>query len=100
MARVDLDSCGSTKGCLLYPTHCTGSDCIAAASFLYRADSDDFMVELMSNTAAAENYISVAFSQDKTMVSWKLFILRPNNTEKRYTSIENSSSKIKVVLSK
>jgi len=64
---VDLDGCGDTKGCLLYPAPCTGKDCVIAASFTYRSDTDDFLFEMLADTSSAENYISIAFSADEKM---------------------------------
>ncbi|XP_005108556.2 putative ferric-chelate reductase 1 homolog [Aplysia californica] len=65
VSDVKFQGCGTTKGCLFYPDNCNGPDCDAAISFEYRESSDDFVVEMVSNKA--EDYISVAFSQDDKM---------------------------------
>ncbi|XP_064601139.1 ferric-chelate reductase 1-like [Liolophura sinensis] len=61
----DIDfvgTCGKTKGCVLFPRHCMGDDCLAAVSFHTHDDYVHF--EMM---AKAEGYVSVGFSDDKLM---------------------------------
>lgn len=60
---INWDDCGVIKGCFLYPKLCKGSDCTAAVT--YRPLPDDmFEFELF---AGKNQYISVGFSDDKTM---------------------------------
>ncbi|KAK7493237.1 hypothetical protein BaRGS_00015574, partial [Batillaria attramentaria] len=67
---VDLSTCGSTKGCFLYPRYCSGSNCKAAAT--YWEDGDYFRFEL---TAEDSTYVSIGFSDDvlmRTLFTWRL----------------------------
>ncbi|KAK7109751.1 ferric-chelate reductase 1-like [Littorina saxatilis] len=59
---LDLSSCGTDKGCFLYPRSCSGSDCVAAVTF--RQDGDHFLFEMM---AQKSTYVSVGFSDDVIM---------------------------------
>ena len=63
---ISLSECGDTKGCVLYPRHCTGHDCLAAVTYTYSQVNDNFRFEMLSS--ANHNYISLALSADEVMV--------------------------------
>lgn len=67
VTNIDFSVCGKDKGCFLYPTSCSGDDCVAAATFQYSAGDDTYAVELMSNSD--QKYVSLGFSDDQLMVS-------------------------------
>lgn len=69
---LDFSGCGSTKGCFLYPRHCSNSNCLAAVSFQHRPHTDDYLFEMYTT---AENYISLGFSEDIMMVCVRMFTL-------------------------
>ncbi|XP_012942585.1 putative ferric-chelate reductase 1 homolog [Aplysia californica] len=64
---IDLSSCGESKGCFLYPRHCSDTDCLAAVTYEYREDTKDVRMELYTDAADIFNYISVALSEDTLM---------------------------------
>uniref|UniRef100_A0A0B7A764 Ferric-chelate reductase 1 n=1 Tax=Arion vulgaris TaxID=1028688 RepID=A0A0B7A764_9EUPU len=64
VAPIDWDACGETKGCLLYPRYCTGTNCKVAASYVINATSDTATFELMVQGA---EYVALGFSEDMTM---------------------------------
>ncbi|GFO36501.1 ferric-chelate reductase 1-like, partial [Plakobranchus ocellatus] len=71
---TDFSDCGETKACFLYPRHCQDNDCVAAVSFQYRDDTDDFVVEMYANADSNPGYVGVGFSRDKNMGDDETFI--------------------------
>ena len=61
---IAWSTCGKTKGCLLYPRHCSGPDCYAAVTFTKVKEGYTFEM-----FAEGEGYVSVGFSHDTKMVS-------------------------------
>nr|KAG5704098.1 hypothetical protein BaRGS_017602 [Batillaria attramentaria] len=59
---LDLSTCGSSKGCFLWPRYCSGSDCKAATTFWQ--DGDHFRFELMATGAT---YVGIGISDDVKM---------------------------------
>lgn len=72
---IDLDDCGESKGCLLWPNHCSGNDCLAAVTHSRMNDQIHFEMK-----ARAEGYVSVGFSYDQFMVR-QLYINLINMTK-------------------
>ena len=62
---MDLGQCGDTAGCLRSPNKCTGDSCNVAAMWSTGTNNDviDFVI-----TAKASGYVSIGFSNDKSMV--------------------------------
>ena len=66
---LSLDAeCGVTKGCLLYPSTCSGDNCRFALAYSPTDDGQHLQFEMMGDVDE-DNYFSVGFSHDKTMVS-------------------------------
>lgn len=63
ISGINWDDCGISKGCFLYPRHCSGSDCSAAVTFRpVQNDTMEFEMFIADN-----EYIAVGFSHDKLM---------------------------------
>ncbi|XP_013085501.2 putative ferric-chelate reductase 1 homolog isoform X1 [Biomphalaria glabrata] len=65
ISEINFSECGETKGCLLYPATCSGTDCVAAVTFHYDTDSGNYQFELMSSNQ--QDYVSLGFSDDNLM---------------------------------
>lgn len=59
---IDWSECGKTKGCLMYPRQCLGSDCYAGVT--YSKGAEGYTFEMF---AEGEGYVSVGFSYDQKM---------------------------------
>ncbi|BFZ18778.1 hypothetical protein BsWGS_21817 [Bradybaena similaris] len=64
VAAMDWSQCGETKGCLLYPTYCTGDNCKVAVSYVLNQTAGTATFEMM---VRGEEYISLGFSDDVIM---------------------------------
>ncbi|CAL1526684.1 unnamed protein product [Lymnaea stagnalis] len=63
--NIDFSNCGNSKGCFLYPSSCSGDDCVVAVTFDYNTTTDSYSVELTSNSD--QNYVALGFSDDRLM---------------------------------
>ncbi|KAH9492770.1 hypothetical protein Btru_026278 [Bulinus truncatus] len=62
---IDFSACGHSKGCFLYPSYCSGDNCLSAMTYSLRNGSRDFLIELMCDSQ--QNYISMGLSKDTVM---------------------------------
>ncbi|XP_055864263.1 putative ferric-chelate reductase 1 isoform X2 [Biomphalaria glabrata] len=63
---IDFSGCGNTKGCFLYPSSCSGDDCIAAATFEHLQSADEYSIELTTKYDSVD-YVALGLSDDRHM---------------------------------
>lgn len=77
---VDLDECGKTKGCLMFPSGCT-SNCRHVVTYSPDEDSNLINFEVMSHSTG---YVTVSLTDDKKMVGHLSRAIKFHKTLNKY----------------